>query len=778
MTAIPAYTNDAITFADRLPAGSQPEIELHFSHNVTNPAHFQSNLGKIHMYDENYYEVMYSYRLEGNNNSIIVIKPYWPLPAGLYTLMIDPGIASGGGNDVRYSTQGYTIYIIVGSEDIITEPVDPDVDTGMVHFNISGVYGTSYNVSVTNRNTGAMQSNASGYFILPIGEYTYSVSASGHSTVLGSFYMGIDEEVNISVMLSDRVLVTITTSPSDASVTLKMGQNDYVTPEYGYTYKVQPGLEYTYVVMKEGYIVESSRFTVGVVDETRHITLTQGTDGQGNGGNTLTLLSPSEFTLEEKAEYYDNKINSAFDVSEDIAFKFTMGSGVNSFGTGEAEGYFFINNNLPLIKIYDKYPNGNEVSRLEYVGFNSVASAITIKTPEKLKAGAYYLVFGRDISGNNLNKTLGKDVVFVFTVKDSSIVYHTVYFNTSGGTQLDALSVESGKMVDKPADPTMSGFVFNGWIKDGAPFDFNTPITGDTTLTAVWRSTDPNIVTVTFDSAGGSAINIQSFSKGESAKEPNDPSREGYVFLGWYQGESLYDFGEPVVDDLILHAKWGESELIDEHGVPLASGKKTIASFKDLKDLPPDTWFLQAISFVLERGLFSGTSENEFSPQLAMNRGMFITVLGRLAGVTGDTESKEPAFNDVNNTEYFARHLQWAYENGLVGGYPDGSFGPAKPISRQEVIVFLHRYAKFAQIDTSFTDTGKMELYTDASGLWAGEAMGWAVHTGLMVGKTATTLNPNDTTTRAEMAALLQRFIINFVDINTEKSESQEPPQN
>jgi hypothetical protein len=772
-----------ITFADRFPVGSTPMFYLHFNLNVTDSSYFYGNLGKIHLYDSYHYEMLFNYRT-AENNGIIGISPGITLSSGEYSIVVEEGILAGH-NDVRVSSKSYTIFFLVGDADV-AEPPDPDADTWLVTFDVSGVYGTPFSVSVQDTYTGKRYNSTSGYLDLPDGNYHYAVSASGYTTAQGDFTVS-GSELWIPVYMSDKVTVTFVTTPSDATMTLKMGQNDFVDPVSSKVYSVQPGLEYTYVVMRDGYIVGSSRFTP-IANMTVTVILDLGQDGQGNGGNTLTMLSPSDITLGAESGYYYNTINTKYEVNTDIVFGFTMGAGVNNLNEQS-----FIADRLPLIQVYDRYPGGHAVSGLTYLSFANQNQMISIKITEKLPAGTYCLVFGRDVCGNNPNKTLGMDIAFQFVIGDPSVVvpgddgddgelppitagYHLVMFDSAYGSAVRPQIVVKGETADMPADPVREGYEFSGWYLNGVPYDFSSAVTADIILVAGWtdkatgeeeiiKTTDgalpEGFFLVLFDSTGGTTVSPQIVDEGGKVAEPDDPEWENYAFAGWYLDGDPYDFSKSVYKNITLVARW-----LDESGalVPLNSGsvRLTVVSFKDLI---PNAWYIGAISFVLERGLFVGTSSTEFSPDAPMDRGMFVTVLGRLARVNSETvvAAKLP-FSDVGSNDYFALNLAWAYQNGLAGGYPDGSFGPGRGVSRQEVIVLLHRYATLMGFDTSYTDTGKLGVYTDVSHIWAREEMNWAANIGLINGKSATTLNPDDTTTRAEVAALIQRFTGMFME--------------
>ncbi len=130
----------------------------------------------------------------------------------------------------------------------------------------------------------------------------------------------------------------------------------------------------------------------------------------------------------------------------------------------------------------------------------------------------------------------------------------TVTFDSNGGSEVPAQNIVSGGKVVKPANPTRSGYVFNGWyLKNLEEYDFNTPVTSSFTLLAKWTKA----FTVTFDSNEGSKVDPQSVTKNEKAKKPADPTRAGYSFDGWYTTQmALYDFESPVTKDFTLYAKW------------------------------------------------------------------------------------------------------------------------------------------------------------------------------------------------------------------------------
>jgi len=167
-------------------------------------------------------------------------------------------------------------------------------------------------------------------------------------------------------------------------------------------------------------------------------------------------------------------------------------------------------------------------------------------------------------------------------------------------------------------------------------------------------------------------------------------------------------------------------------------------------------WALDAIAFVVEHGLFNGTSETTFSPDAPMTRAMLATVLYRLAGEPDVTEGTD--FTDVAEGSWYAKAVAWAAAEGIVNGVGDGRFDPDGEITRAQLVTMIFRCAGVLGADV--TASTSLDAYTDADEVaaWAREAMAWAVAAGVVNGMTETTLAPNAGATRAQVAVILQRL--------------------
>ncbi|MBQ9623101.1 MAG: InlB B-repeat-containing protein [Treponema sp.] len=139
----------------------------------------------------------------------------------------------------------------------------------------------------------------------------------------------------------------------------------------------------------------------------------------------------------------------------------------------------------------------------------------------------------------------------------SEATTYTVTFNTNGGTEVASQKIESGKTATEPTAPTKDGFTFGGWYTDSdftTAFSFSTEITANITLYAKWIDANKTVYTVTFNSDGTETK--QTVAEGEKASKPTDPTKTGYTFAGWYNGETAFDFNTAITANITLTAKW------------------------------------------------------------------------------------------------------------------------------------------------------------------------------------------------------------------------------
>ena len=172
-------------------------------------------------------------------------------------------------------------------------------------------------------------------------------------------------------------------------------------------------------------------------------------------------------------------------------------------------------------------------------------------------------------------------------------------------------------------------------------------------------------------------------------------------------------------------------------------------------DVAKGSWYYEGVRYAYENGLMSGTGEGTFSPDLPTSRGMLVTILYRLAG---SPAAGSASFTDVAKGQWYADGVAWASANGVVSGYPDGSFRPNDTITREQMAAILYQYARIqGKLDDSRAD---LSIFSDLDSLsaYAKEPMSWAVAQGLFSGVSADTLAPGGSTTRAQAAVILTAF--------------------
>ena len=224
------------------------------------------------------------------------------------------------------------------------------------------------------------------------------------------------------------------------------------------------------------------------------------------------------------------------------------------------------------------------------------------------------------------------------------------------------------------------------------------------------------------------------------------PTWRGHTFIGWYSERSLMNkvSGVYLTKDMTVYAGWRVDENPGTGANPF-----TDVSEKD--------WFYGDVMFVYENGLMLGTSKTLFSPHGTATRGMMATILWRMEG--SPVPKGKNSFTDVEAGKWYADAITWTAENGIFAGYGKDKFGPGDPITREQLAAIFYRYADYKGYD--LTVKGDLDKFKDADKItdYAKTAMQWAVGSGLVKGKSGNLLDPQGTATRAEIAAMLHRFI-------------------
>ena len=334
-----------------------------------------------------------------------------------------------------------------------------------------------------------------------------------------------------------------------------------------------------------------------------------------------------------------------------------------------------------------------------------------------------------------------------------------VTFDGNGGTpSVGSMTTTDQKLTSLPSASRSGSYSFDGWYTEksgGTKITTATVFSANTTVYAHWTyiggggGYNPPVTyyTLRFETGGGSDI--------PSVREAYNtyidltkyvPTWRGHTFIGWYSERSLTNkvSGVYLTKDMTVYAGWRVDENPNTGANPF-----TDVSEKD--------WFYSDVMFVYENGLMLGTSKTLFSPYGTATRGMMATILWRMEG--SPAPKGKNSFTDVEAGKWYADAITWTAENGIFAGYGKDKFGPDDPITREQLAAIFYRYADYKGYD--LTVKGNLDKFKDADKItdYAKTAMQWAVGSGLVKGKSGNLLDPQGTATRAEIAAMLHRFI-------------------
>ena len=181
----------------------------------------------------------------------------------------------------------------------------------------------------------------------------------------------------------------------------------------------------------------------------------------------------------------------------------------------------------------------------------------------------------------------------------------------------------------------------------------------------------------------------------------------------------------------------------------------TRPAFEDVKD---GAWYEDAVQYVSDKGLMTGTGGSTFSPDRELTRAQLVTILWRMEGEPAGEQTL--SFSDVVSDTWYTNAVQWATSEGIVTGYSSGAFGPGDSVTREQFAAILYRYAQLKDVDVSVGEDTNILSYDDVFSIsqWAMEAMQWACGAGIIQGVTDTAISPKTSVSRAQAAVMLMRF--------------------
>ena len=558
-------------------------------------------------------------------------------------------------------------------------------------------------------------------------------------------------------------------SGSMGPVTVKAGAN-YILPECGFTAPADQELK-AWEISGTEYKVGDSYTVLGDTEikalwENSVITPTTYTVTVSNNGNGTGTATPSTAAA-------GTTITLTATPNKGYHFKewLVISGGV----TIKDDKFLMPNDNVEVKAIFEKDapPAPTEFTITVKTDGNGTASASHAKavvgteirltaTPNK----GYHFKEWQVMSGGVTIKddkflmpSANVDVKAIFEEDVPAPTEFIVTFDGNGGTpSVGSMTTTDQKLTSLPSASRSGSYSFDGWYTDksgGTKITTDTVFSANTTVYAHWTyiggggGYNPPVTyyTLRFETGGGSDI--------PSVREAYNtyidltkyvPTWRGHTFIGWYSERSLMNkvSGVYLTKDMTVYAGWRVDENPSTGANPF-----TDVSEKD--------WFYGDVMFVYENGLMLGTSKTLFSPHGTATRGMMATILWRMEG--SPAPKGKNSFTDVEAGKWYADAITWTAENGIFAGYGKDKFGPDDPITREQLAAIFYRYADYKGYD--LTVKGNLDKFKDADKItdYAKTAMQWAVGSGLVKGKSGNLLDPQGTATRAEIAAMLHRFI-------------------
>lgn len=373
----------------------------------------------------------------------------------------------------------------------------------------------------------------------------------------------------------------------------------------------------------------------------------------------------------------------------------------------------------------------------------------------------------------------------ILQVAGTSVTTYTITFDPQGGTlaeeEKEATTNEHGKLDTLPT-PERSRFRFDGWFTaDGTEVTTNTVFSENTTIHAEWTRTS---------SGGGSShsydgyITIITPKNGEVSVSDDWAYEDDKITLtitpdDGYEVDKIEivdDEGDKItakkVDDeeneytfrmancdvtvTVTFKEEGTSTTDDKEDTDNddETSESTDLNFTDVKE---SDWFYKGVAYVVDKGVMSGVSENQFDPSGKLTRAMLVQMLYNME--SRPACDAENAFMDVPVGQWYTDAVIWANDAKIVSGMGDGLFAPNMEITREQMVAMLYNYAKYKGYDV--TASADLSKFTDNASVstWAQPAMQWAVAEGYISGMGDSQLAPQGTATRAEIASVIMRFM-------------------
>ena len=377
----------------------------------------------------------------------------------------------------------------------------------------------------------------------------------------------------------------------------------------------------------------------------------------------------------------------------------------------------------------------------------------TVQTKEGYRFGGWYY----DNNGSEAKWNFGTDMVTrAMTLKAKWVQTYTVTFETSGGSEVDPVTVDAGSTVTKPADPMKSGHNFGGWYKDSTlqtPWNFaNDTVTEDTTLYAKWTANPP--APSYDDSEPTYTVSAPAAENGKIAVSPRYAERGERVTVTLTPDEGFELESLTVTDsrgnELTLADK-GDGRYtftMPARRVEIKASFVKSVEVSPFADVAIDAYYYEAVKWAQEKGITSGIGNGLFGPNQPCTRGQIVTFLWRAAGSPVVNYAMD--LSDVAEDVYYAEAVRWALSEGITTGTGESSFSPDATCTRAQAVTFLARAL-------NANASGKAEFGDVPTDSYFAEAVAWAAANGVTEGVGGGLFGSDNSCTRGQIVTFLYR---------------------
>ncbi|MBQ7500610.1 MAG: S-layer homology domain-containing protein [Clostridia bacterium] len=212
----------------------------------------------------------------------------------------------------------------------------------------------------------------------------------------------------------------------------------------------------------------------------------------------------------------------------------------------------------------------------------------------------------------------------------------------------------------------------------------------------------------------------------------------------------------PIAENMVEMAsdKAGKQTAVIKYGDSL---RATVNLYVDFTDVDQGSWYYAGVTSAYDKGLFSGTSSKEFSPEAPLTRAMFVTALARVVDFDTSVYGKS-TFDDVGEDAWYSSAVAWAADKGIISGVGNNEFKPNEPITREQICTILSKFAASLSVALPYEYQDKTFADADSISEWAAASVTACQRAGIVGGDTDDNFNPGSGAKRCEAAIMLVRF--------------------